>query len=372
MLVIYDRQFKDGIFKYSTRERIPLNQWSNKNNMPKSGNDTLTHVLLDLQKEATNFIRLNRRTLSRESLSSYLDSLRPKEGVVVENEEPPMLLKWKQYLDSIKGTVEKGTYHNYVNSFKTFSLFMEKRSLTKTSEFSLKMFNEYRGFLIANYAPNTVARRLNNFKRIIKEISNTGFNVPFSSDYIKYKETSGIQISLTMEHLGKVSNLELVGKLNDIRWLFVMQCYTGLRISDLFRLNDNIRNDHIVIETKKVKGKSVVQPITPTVKKILDMYGNKLPKVNEQEYRKGIKEIYRMVDPDSTIQIRTKDGFENVPIWQEISSHDAVRTFITLCDQKGMKHSSIATMTGKSLSTILKHYLVKSQSFAEREMLEKW
>lgn len=371
MMVIYDSQFKDSTFKYSTREKILKSQWNNKTNMPKSGNETLTHRLLEIQKDAVDFIRLNRKSLTRESLSSYLDSLRPNEGASI-SEESTILEKWAAYLDSLKGTINRRTHHNYVNCYKAFEGFMSNRKLTTVSQFDLKMYNEFKSYLNSKFAPNTAARILLNFKRALNYMSESGDKPSFNLSEIKYKETSGVQISLTLEELEKLEALELDSDLSDARWLFLLQCYTGLRVSDLMRLKDNIRNDYIIIETKKIRGKSVKQPLTKPVIRILEKCGGNPPLISETEYRKRIKQIYKLINPHGTIQVRKREGFVNVPIWQEISTHDAVRTFITICDQKGMAHSSISTMVGKSLATILKHYLVKSQTFAEKEMLEKW
>jgi len=53
-------------------------------------------------------------------------------------------------------------------------------------------------------------------------------------------------------------------------------------------------------------------------------------------------------------------------------SHDAVRTFISLAYQRGMTLLSISKITGKSIPTIIKNYIVESQLIAENEMKEIW
>jgi hypothetical protein len=74
----------------------------------------------------------------------------------------------------------------------------------------------------------------------------------------------------------------------------------------------------------------------------------------------------------ATMQIRDEDGFKDIPVWHLVSSHDAVRTFITISAERGIPIPSIANLTDKTVPVLLKNYHVDSQKVAEREMLEKW
>lgn len=65
-------------------------------------------------------------------------------------------------------------------------------------------------------------------------------------------------------------------------------------------------------------------------------------------------------------------GFKDVPVSKLISSHDAVRTFITISAEKGIPVPSIARITGKTVAVLLRNYLVDSQKVAETQLLERW
>src|SRR5690606_16916247 len=113
-------------------------------------------------------------------------------------------------------------------------------------------------------------------------------------------------------------------------------------------------------------------PIPPQVRKILEKYDYELPRISEQKYRQGIKRIYKNLFPDDMIQIKDGNKYKTVPVHEEISSHDAVRTFITLSAERGMSVNSIAKITGKTVKVLLENYLVESQKIAEQEMEKAW
>ena len=370
MMIIYDAQFKDGVFKYSTRERIEPRKWDRKNDMPKSSEESLTERLLELEKDAVSYIRQSRKTgLTREGLRDHLNGYRPKES---SSTKASLVSEWEVYIKQVAGTVEPITLSGYINSLETFKDFMKHQVGLLPEDFDYRMYQGYLSHLRDKFKPNTVAKRLKHFKQFANYLEKMSVKIGFNKEEIEFKETAGTRIALTQTEYEAICKAEFEGDRNDARWLFILQCSTGLRISDLFRIQNNIQGNFILIETKKVKGNFLKIPITPIVRQILETYNYKLPVMYEQNYREHIKQIYKKINPDGKIQVRTKEGFEDRFIWEEISSHDAVRTFVTFCAQKGMTHASIAKIVGKSPATINKHYLVISQTIAEGEMLEKW
>ena len=71
---------------------------------------------------------------------------------------------------------------------------------------------------------------------------------------IKYKERPGLKLSLTEEQLEAYINADdrLSNHLIKVRDLAVIQCSTGLRISDRRRIDKNIQGNKIKIEIKKL------------------------------------------------------------------------------------------------------------------------
>lgn len=376
MMRIYDAQFKNGIFKYSTRERIETSKWDRKNGMPK-GNTTLNKVLLELEADASDYIRLNKRTgYTRETLRDHLTGL-SSPTPIISSIEKTMLEEWDEYQQSREGTTSPFTLKTYKGGYNAFCDFAEENKISGITpqKFDLTLYRKFMAYLKKRFSPNTAARHLKTLKMFLKD---TKVKIAFDRDEITFKETAGVQIALTEDELEKLKRIKLESKfLNNVRWLFILHCNTGLRISDFGRLDQNINGNFITFETKKVKGKKISQPITSEVREILERYDYKLPKVCEPRYRRGIKEVYKKIAPDKTIQIRYKkedgsDGFKTVPVWKEISSHDAVRTFVSLCARRGVPFKAISSMTGKTEQVLLKHYLVSSLEQDQADFLAKF
>jgi site-specific recombinase XerD len=401
---IYNAQFNDGRFVYSTGERILWSKWVQPKRQkgeraaptgrPKK-DEALQIRLNKIATAALNYIRDNRESLTKEGLKAHLDALRPREK---KKEAMPagntLVGLWSEYLASIKDTVEWRTFNSYSNSFETSSQRCEdtvngtkkKRKGTNFREF-LKLrkweditpdqftathYNLYNGYLKTNVKPNTAAKRLKHLKQFLSHLVNDlKLPVGFDLNKIAYKETAGLKLSLSKDELQAYIEAELPEHLVKVRDLAVIQCATGLRISDRQRIDKNIKGNKIVIEAQKTRSRMEI-PITPQIREVLEKYNYELPELSEQNYRAGIKEIHRKLFPDQKVQVREGNGYKDVHVWEEISSHDMVRTFISLSAEKGMPIPAIATITGKSVATLLKNYLVVSQKFAEEEMEKAW
>jgi len=318
----------------------------------------------------------------------YLESL--KSNLPEAELTKSILFQWRDLLESKKNTLKARTITNQKNSIEALEGWLKSESLEglRPDQFTLKHLTKWKDHLNKDHASNTVAKRLKHFKAFLKYFVELGGQTSLNLSQIKYKETEGVKIYLTEEELEifKTVNLDginsfkverpnktetIYASLDAIRDLFVLQCNTGLRISDLKRLDKNIKGNKIAIENKKT-GKKVEIPISPTIRQLLEKYKYTLPQIAEQKINDGIKQVYKICFPKNKIQIRSGEKFKSISTWTLISSHDAIRTFITLSAERGMSVSAISTITGKTIPVLLKHYLNQSQKFAEQEMEKAW
>lgn len=134
-------------------------------------------------------------------------------------------------------------------------------------------------------------------------------------------------------------------RLERVRDLQVAQIFSGLRFSDLTRLQSrHIQKGHIVIKMWKTrkKNKRVEIPIFPQLQEILTKYTNpetgelELPIISEQNFNKYIKELAQLIPALVTIITieftkgnitDTKEALK----WELISSHSSRRSFCSLC-----------------------------------------
>jgi hypothetical protein len=104
----------------------------------------------------------------------------------------------------------------------------------------------------------------------------------------------------------------------------------------------------------------------------LERYNYSLPQVPDQKVNEGIKTILADACPESKIQVREGKTFKTIFKHTVITSHDSIRTFITLSAERGMSVPSIAKITGKTVAVLLKHYLNNSQVIADKEFEKAW
>jgi integrase len=284
-----------------------------------------------------------------------------------------ILFLWKEYLKARKSTIAQRTYWSESNSMEAMQEFLneQKQEHIIPEKFTFKHLSKWQGVLSETKAPNTVAKRLKHFKAFLKYYLKLGGTIGFDIADLTYKERPGPKVSLTEQELKALQNHNLSGRQAEIRDLFVLQCNTGLRISDLKRLDKNIEGNKIKLAAQKTASEIVI-PISPAIRQILERYKYKLPEVPDQKINKGIKDVLALAIPESKIQVKEGKGFKTIYKWQILTSHDAIRTFITLSSDRGMSVPSIAKITGKSVQVLLKHYLNNSQKIAEVEFERAW
>ena len=102
--------------------------------------------------------------------------------------------------------------------------------------------------------------------------------------------------------------------------VFVLQCYTGLRVSDLRRVNlDTISEDRSMIIMRATKTDEAIKlPILPEAEEILSKYDYKLPFISDQKYNKAIKDFLKELDFDGKIESQ-----DFAPLYEVCTSHIA-------------------------------------------------
>lgn len=379
---------------FSTGKKIEPKYW-----IKKKGRAKTHEVASNLNKFLSKFeAKLNNTVMDLQNKDIDPIPVRVKEALL-ESEKAKLpeveltrsiLRQWWDYLNSRQHTVKPQTYSNQRNSIEALETWLRAEGMEglRPEQFTVKHLTKWQDYLNRKHVGNTVAKRLKHFKSFLKYYQELGGVTGLNLSKIKYKETEGVKIYLTEEELETVAEVDLTGinsiqvkrsgkletvyvSLDAVRNLFVLQCNTGLRISDLLRVDKNIRANKIVITTKKT-GVNIEIPITPTVRALLEKYKYELPQIAEQKINDGIKAIYKLCFPNNKIQVRKGNEFINVAKWELISSHDAIRTFITLSAERGMSVAAISKITGKSIPVLLKHYLSQSQKVADKEMEKAW
>lgn len=160
-----------------------------------------------------------------------------------------------------------------------------------------------------------------------------------------------------------------IAALERARGLFLIGCYTGLRVSDFSRLRDAHIGKFITIKTQKT-GASVVIPIHPVVRNIINGGFDLSDTITDQKLNGHIKELCRMAGITQEVLVNRNVGGQNVevvmPKYQLVSSHTARRSFATNAYKSGVPTIAIMKITGHTKeSTFLKYIKISAQENAD-------
>ena len=112
---------------------------------------------------------------------------------------------------------------------------------------------------------------------------------------------------LTLEEVRRIRTVKLGSKrIENIRDLFILQCYTGLAFRDMSSLSEkDIRIDkdgkEWIVKERIKTGVSAFIPILPVVKEILVKYNYHLPTLTNQKYNSYLKEIQEVCGIKKTL-----------------------------------------------------------------------
>jgi len=118
---------------------------------------------------------------------------------------------------------------------------------------------------------NTVGNYVKHLKTFLKYAKERGYSI--NEQYSKFKvfKEDSQQVSLTENELKQIIEVDLsqTPRLQNVRDLFVIQCLTALRYSDLANLKpENFKGDYIIINAIKTKDNLII-PIVNKVKSII-------------------------------------------------------------------------------------------------------
>lgn len=183
---------------------------------------------------------------------------------------------------------------------------------------------------------------------------------PFEG-YTLPQEVYGDPFFLTADERDKVAacyKLPLNKRIQ--RDIFIFQCFTGCRLSDMYALtNENIKDGWLIYtpqKTSRSKARIVEVPLHPDAIAIVerykgvDMKNRLLPFISDVKYNLAIRDILKTAGIDRNVMWRDpKTGISRPrPIYEVASSHLARRTFTQIAYAATGDKRLTASLTGHS------------------------
>ncbi|WP_138993404.1 site-specific integrase [Larkinella sp. C7] len=253
----------------------------------------------------------------------------------------------------------------------------ETRKGIDYKDFSLDYYHAFKLWLTGRgLALNYVGTLLKDLKVMLKQAHADGMhsnNVYQHRDFKKLVEDVD-NIYLTDEELTILYNLDLStnARLDRVRDLFLIGCYTGLRFSDFSELRpENITHNGRILTRKTLKTSERVSiPLNPKVLSIISKYEGIPPRtITNQKMNDYLKELCRRAGLTDSVEVsRTKGGRKETRYLEKcemVTTHTARRSFATNAYLAKVPTVAIMKITGhRSEAVFLRYIKISSEQNA--------
>lgn len=241
--------------------------------------------------------------------------------------------------------------------------------------FDEKGLNDYVAYLreVKEMRNSTIGKQLSFLKWFLRWSFKKGYhhNNAFDAYKPKLKSTQKKIIFLTWEELTELREFEIPANkpsLERVRDVFLFQCFTGLRYSDVFNLRrSDIKSDHIEVTTVKTSDSLIIE-LNNHSKAILDKYKDVvfeddkvLPVITNQKMNDYLKELAELAGIDEPIRQTYYRGNERIdevtPKYALLGTHAGRRTFICNALALGIPPQVVMKWTGYSDYKAMKPYI---------------
>ena len=264
----------------------------------------------------------------------------------------------------------------------TFEKFAAVKNHLKNfrSELSFEFFNEeglteYVQYLreVREMRNSTIGKQLSFLKWFLRWSFKQGMhsNNAYDTFKPKLKDTQKKIIFLTWEELNSLREFKIPPTkqaLERVRDVFLFQCFTGLRYSDVFNLRrSDIKGDHIEVTTVKTSDSLIIE-LNDHSRAILEKYKNAefendeaLPVITNQKMNDYLKELAELAEINEPVRQTYYKGNERIdevtPKYALLGTHAGRRTFICNALALGIPPQLVMKWTGHSDYKAMKPYI---------------
>lgn len=366
----------DGRLKYPVSRKVNPSHWVNQRCRPDPGK---INAVLNKIETVVRQLQLQ-RDLSGTPLTKTLveNTLNKALG------RDKLAQKFYEVIDQIINDREAGreltpggkrfswhTIKGYRHTRDNLKKFDKNMTFEKIS---LKTYSDLVAFFNArDHSLNAVGKTIKNWKAFMKAAHKRGIheNLIYLHEDFKIPAEETYDVYLAPDELKAIYEHNLPNKTLDIvRDWFIIDCFTGLRISDIQLLNaDNILKESIRIVNEKTDTRVEI-PINSYIRSILKKWRGLPPKVTDQEMNRSIKQVCELAGIKETVLYSiTKGGVRrdfHFKKWEMVSNHTSRRSFITNLLNDGIPDNTVMQLAGiKKHGTLMKYKKTKPEETAK-------
>jgi integrase len=266
-----------------------------------------------------------------------------------------------------------GTLKTLKNTLSIIKKYLEERNL-KTLYFddiNRTFYNDFVSYLNQKeYTKNYVGTVIQKVKTVMGYALDEGkhSNLEFKKSYFSKISEVINHPYLEIEELKRIEQLVLPSnEISNARDIFLITCYTGLRIGDMLSFIKNPifvnQNDKQFIRVTQSKTSNpVFIPLNHVIRNIINRNNGQLPKyLNSHKINSHLKSICKKAKIDSNYQYSRTEGGKKViyeePKYKFITTHTARRSFCTNAYNQGMLIQDIMAISGHKTERVFLNYI---------------
>lgn len=275
-------------------------------------------------------------------------------------------------IETTGAKISDRTIHDYVRVLNLIKSFEKQESYEITFDtITLEFYYMFVSYLEElNFSINTIGKFIKVLKVFMNRATEDGLNTNLNhknKHFIKPTANSE-QIYLNLKEIDKIIALDLNDEpiLDNARDLFIIGCFTGLRVSDFNGLTKESiathQNQRIFKITVKKTGKYLPIPLHPEVEKILAKNGGHPPKkMYAQKINDALSKIGAKAKIKEKIAINSIKGGKKITKmlskYDLIKNHTARRSFCTNAYITGMPEIDIMAISGHTSLKTFRNYI---------------
>jgi integrase len=365
-------RYNGKTIKVFANRKCPHNAWKDgKANYRKSSNAVeVNGFLAHLKEEAENLCNHNSRAGVETTIEHLRELVQTVSGV---GKKKIQLIQFAEEWTSNAGIkdVSKQAYMLTIEYLKKFSTYKNKSF--GFNDIDLNFHADFIEWLSGKHSlnDNTVGKHIKNIKALMNQAFERDLhtNLSYKKKGFRVFKRPGDSIYLNEAELQRllVLNLSEDNRLEKVRDVFIIGCWTGLRFSDLVRLTKDkfITEDGILllrIETEKT-GEVVKIPISPRILPLLEKYEFNIPMFSNPTMNAYLKELGRIKEAGLGDEVEISDVRGGKKSWelykkhQLITTHTARRSFASNLYLQGVPSRSIMAITGHRTEKSFMEYI---------------
>lgn len=380
--MMFSVHFNKSRAKISSKIKIPVKYWNKTKAEIKNSYPLKKQVDKKLKEIETAIFEL---LYDLEEIGYDPTSKMLKEKVTTifhKNKASDFFIELQKFIDHRKNSenFRKGTAKSYIPLIRLCKLYEYENGNISFRNINKDFMETFWNFLIKqpDIYNSYAKKQFSNLKSFLNDCYKNGYLR--DAMYREYTPDKSASYSTKVDLRLNKSELKLIEdyipetqRLTKTKDSFLLQCYTGLRVSDLMKLsieNINLNNNEILVITEKTTKPARI-PILNKTMAILEKYDFNLPRYADQVFNRNIKDLCKLAGLDQPIQIKKYKGANTITEyyakWELMTSNVARKTFITGALELGLNDFEVMEITGHTKRETLSKYV----KIASNDAMEK-